>query len=96
MVLLCDEVGENIEMTGDGHIGGEKVFCDKVIYYTKKSNKKVKHFTVIGLTNLLGEPISCIVIIEGRESLFDIRAGNDFSKDKVGYERMEKNNFARM
>ena len=45
-----------------------------------------KHFTVIGLTKLLGEPICCIIIIECKEELFDIRSGNDLSKEKVGYE----------
>ena len=25
VVLLCDEVGGNIDMTGDGRIGGDKV-----------------------------------------------------------------------
>ena len=38
---------------------------------------------VIGLTKLLGEHICCIVIIEGKEKWFDIRADIDLSKDKV-------------
>ena len=46
--------------------------------------KETKHFTVIGLTNLLGEPFFYIVIIEGKEKLFNIRAGIDFSKEKFG------------
>ena len=29
MVLLGDEVGVNIDMNGDVHIGGEKLLCDK-------------------------------------------------------------------
>ena len=46
----------------------------------------MKHFTVIGITNLLGEPICCILIIESKEELFGIRAGIYFSKNKVGDE----------
>ena len=62
------------------------------MYCTKESNKK-KEFTVIGLTKLLGEPICCIVIIEGCEKLFDIRAGIDLSKEKFGDESDEEEYF---
>ena len=54
-------------MTGDGHICGEKVICDKGCIAKIKATKKAKHFTFIGITNLLGEPICCILIIEGKE-----------------------------
>ena len=43
-------------MTGDGHISGETVIGEKGCI-AKKSIKKEKHFTVIGITNLPGEPI---------------------------------------
>ena len=46
----------------------------------------MKHFTVIGITNLLAEHICFIVIIEGKKQLFDIQDGIDLSKYKVGYE----------
>ena len=29
MVLLGDKVGGNLDMTGDGHIGGNKIICEK-------------------------------------------------------------------
>ena len=73
-------------MTGDGHIGGDKLVCEKVYIPHRKATKKAKHFTFIGLTNLLDEPICCIVIVEGKEKLFDIWAGIDLSKEKFGYE----------
>ena len=66
MVLLVDEVGGDLEMTGNGHIGGDKVIYEKGCIAQRKA-KKVKNFTVIGITNLLGETICCIVIIEGKE-----------------------------
>ena len=56
------------------------------MYCKKKWTKKAKHFTVIGLTNLLGENIYHILTIDGKEELFDIRAGIGFYKEKVGDE----------
>ena len=55
MVLLGDEFGGNIDMIGDGHIVGEKLICDKDCIAQRKETRKMKHFTVIWLTNLLGE-----------------------------------------
>ena len=80
MVLIGYEFGGNIGMTGDGHIGGEKVLCEKDCISQRKTTKKVKHFTVIGITNLLGEPICFIVIIEGKEIFFYIWYGIYLSK----------------
>ena len=66
MVLLGDEVGGNLDMNGNGHLVGEKFLCEKVCIAQRKSKRRVKYFTVIGLKNLLGETICCIVIIEGK------------------------------
>ena len=86
MVLLGDEVGANLDITGDGHIVGDKFLCEKGFISQRKETIKAKRFKVIGLTNLLGEPIWCIVINEVKEQLFDICACIDLSKQKVGYE----------
>ena len=53
MVLLGEKVRGNIYMTGNGHIGGEKVLFEKGCISQRKSTEKVKHFTAMGLTNLL-------------------------------------------
>ena len=66
IVLLGDEIGANLDMTGDRHMGGGKFLCEKGCIAPRKSTRKLKIFTVIGLTNLLGEPIFCIVIIESK------------------------------
>ena len=86
MGLLGDKIGGNLDMTGNGHIGSEKVLCEKGCIAQIKSTKKTKRFTVIRITELLGEPIFCIVIIEGKEEPFGIMAGIDFSSEKVGDE----------
>ena len=54
-----------------------------MLYLTNKSNKKAKHFTVIGIINSFRDTICCVVIIEGKEELFYIRYGIDFSEYKV-------------
>ena len=66
MVVIGNEVGGNLDMTGDGHMVGEKIICEKVVLHKVKQQEK-QNFTVIGLKKLLGEPICCIVSIEGRE-----------------------------
>ena len=63
MVLLGNKVGGDIEMTGYGNIWGEKCICEKGCTAKRKETRKAKHVTVIEFTNLLGEPIFCIVII---------------------------------
>ena len=62
------------------------MLCEKGCTEQRKETKKAKRFTVIGLTKLLCEPIFCILIIEGKEQLFDIWDGIYLSKEKVGYE----------
>ena len=52
----------------------------------QRKTRKKKHFAVIGITNLLGEPIFWIVIIAGKEKLFDTRDEIYLSKEKVGDE----------
>ena len=60
----------------------------------QKEKKKVKKITVIGITNLLGEPICCIVIVEGKEELFGIRDDIDILRRKLEMKLIEKNTFA--
>ena len=90
MVLLGDEFGGNLDITGDGNIGGEEFLCEKFFIAQIKAKIQAKHFTFIGLTNLLGEPIFRIVIIEVKERLLDIWDGTDLSKETVGDESDEE------
>ena len=83
MVLVGYKVGGNIDMNFDGHIGGEKVLYEKGSIAQIKSTKKRNISQLLGLKNYPGEPICCIVIVEGKEELFGIRYGIDFSKNKV-------------
>ena len=86
MVLLGYEGRANIDVNGDLHIVGDKLLVEKDFILQRKATIKAKHFTVIGITKLLGEPIYFIAIIEGKEQLFGILAGIDLFKKKVVYE----------
>ena len=46
MVIIDNEVGGNLDMTGDGHIGGDNFSCDKDCIAQIKINKKSKKFHI--------------------------------------------------
>ena len=43
MVFLGDEVGVNIDVDGDGHIGGDKVICEKGSYKENQQKSETFH-----------------------------------------------------
>lgn len=77
--LVGDEVGSNTSQKGDGHVGGKKYVCQKNCVPRRTASKRDKKFTVIGLTNLRGEPVMCVVIIEGTQRLLKVELGVDYS-----------------
>ena len=81
-------------MNGDGHIGGDKFLCEEVCIVQIKATRKEKHFTVIGLTNLLGESICFVVTIEEREFFLIFSLELIYISRKLEMRAMEKNNSA--
>ena len=77
MCICGDEVGGNIYMAGDGHVGGELFLTEKGTIPQNKSSKANKRFTLIGLTSFTGEPVLCIIILQGKIAKPDIEAGVD-------------------
>ena len=65
--LVGDEVDGNISMTGDEHQGGKLFLYPKGTTYQQKLSTQYKHFTMIRLTMLIGEPVMCIIIITGKQ-----------------------------
>ena len=65
--VVMDEVGSNLNMMNDGHLGGMKFITRKGNNAIINSTKKSKRFAVLGLTLLSGEPLICVVIFEGKE-----------------------------
>ena len=60
-----DETGNNTSMEKDGNIGNTKVMGPTYAKTRACSSLKDKHFTVLGVTAFTGEPVLCVVIIEG-------------------------------
>ena len=57
--------GGDISQKGDGNKGGEKYITGKGMVPQLKSNAKDKHYTVLELTALSGDPVMCVVIFAG-------------------------------
>ena len=58
--------GTNISMKGDGYNGGEIVLTEKGTIRQRKTSTKKRKLTMIGLTNFSGEPVMCLLILEGK------------------------------
>ena len=84
---LCfcgDEVGGNISMKGDGHHGGELLLAEKGTIAQRKSSTRNRKFTLIGLTSFTGDPVMCVIIIEGKLPNGAIEAGVDIRIEPNG------------
>ena len=77
MCICGDEVGNNISMKGDGHAGGELLLTAKKSVGQKRCSTRNRKFTLIGLTTFSGEPVMCVIIIEGKLPNGSIEAGID-------------------
>ena len=84
MCLVGDEVGGNISMKGDGHVGGTKYLTGKGCVPQKRSSNAEKRFTLVGLTALTGDPVMCIIIIQGKEMKAHVESGIDISVNPDG------------
>ena len=82
--LVGDEVGGNISMKGDGHAGGRLYLAPKGRVAYRKFCKADRKFTLIGLTSLDGQPVMCIVIIQGSQVNRSAEVGIDISIEPEG------------
>ena len=62
-ILVADELGGNLSQKGDGNLGGEKLMCKAETVPRQRSCTNDRQFTILGFTNLLGEPVMCCMII---------------------------------
>ena len=84
MCLVVDEVGGNTNQKGDGNVGGELQLCESGKTPQQKINTKDKHYTLLGLTALTGEPVMCIVIFAGTKEHAIVESGLDLSAPTFG------------
>ena len=77
MCVVGDEVGGNLCMKGDGHIGGELLLTENGMVPQRKASSKNRRFTLIGLTALTGEPVMAVIIVAGKKPKGNIEAGMD-------------------
>ena len=84
MCIVMDEVGGNTSQKGDGHIGGELLICAKGMEPQKKINVKDKHFTLLGLTALNGDPVMCVIIFAGKREQAVVETGMDVFAEEEG------------
>ena len=52
-MLLGENFGGNIDMTGDGHIGVEKAICEKICIAQKKQQQNRNISQLLGLKTYL-------------------------------------------
>ncbi len=82
--IMGDEVGGNISMKGDGHVGGRLYLTAKGQTVSRKASKVDRRFTLIGLTSLNGQPVMCIVIIYGNKPNRAVEVDIDISVQPDG------------
>ena len=81
---MGDEVGGNLNMTGDGHSSGQLFLTgSKQVPYQQVSTTE-KRFTMIGLTGLDGTPVMCVLIIQGKKRNLSIETGIDITVQTKG------------
>ena len=88
MCICGDEVGGNISMKGDGHVGGELLLGERGTVPQKKSSTRSKKFTMIGLTVFTGEPVMCILIIEGKNLMLLLKLELIYLSHRLVYQMM--------
>ena len=93
MGFVMDEVGGNTSQKGDGHMGGKLLVCAKGMVPQTKANTKDKHWTMLGLTALNGQPVMCIIIFAGKREQAIVETGMDIFAEQVG-EVSDKDYFA--
>jgi len=86
MCVVGDEVGGNLNMSGDGHVGGEKLLCAKGTIPQQKTSTRDKHFTLLPLVLLTGKPLMCVMIIAGKKPDVLVEMGINSAAEMNGKE----------
>jgi len=82
--IVADEVGGNTSQEGDGLVGGELMLTKPGQVAQRKISTKDKHYTLLGLTLLTGDPLICVVIMAGDNPKPKVETGIDFFVEQIG------------
>jgi hypothetical protein len=81
MVICMDEVDCNTRQLNNGHVGGTRYVIGKNKEARLIAIKKDKHSTCLGLILLNGDPLMCVVIVEGKTRQLLVESGVDWQAD---------------
>ena len=84
MCIVGDEVGGNLCMKGDERVEGQLFLTAFGRVPQQKASSKSRKFTLIGFTALSGDPVTCVIIIEGQNPKGGIEAGIDIDVEPIG------------
>jgi len=84
MCVVADEVGGNMSQKGDGLVGGELMLIKPGQVAQRNISTKDKHYTLLGLILLTGEPLICVVIMAGDNPKPEVETGIDFFAEQIG------------
>ena len=78
IIFVCDEVGCNLSQEGDNAIGGSKFVTGKDDQAYNQASIRDSHFTCLGITNLEGETVLCVILFTGKKRNIMVETGIDW------------------
>ena len=84
MCVVANEVGGNMSQKGDVLVGGELMLTEPGQVSQRNISTKYKHYTLLGLTLLIGEPLMCVLIMAGDNPKPEVETGIDFFAEQIG------------
>jgi len=85
-VVFVDECGCNTSQEGDGAVGGERKIVTRGTVPKESAATNSTHFTLLGFTAAMGEPVMCVVIIAAKTLRPEVITGLDILAPKEGDE----------
>ena len=82
--VVIDEVGGNINLKGDGHIGGEKSIFEAGVIPKQKESRNDKHFALCSIELLNGVQRMCVIIFTGKRANNLIELEVDPMAEEIG------------
>ena len=82
--IAGDEVGGNSSQKDDSYIAGTLYVCERNFTLQSKTSNKEKRFTLMGVTTLLGKPLTWCVIFKSIKCFSETETRIDFTINSCG------------